>query len=329
MVSVFCTVYNHEKYLRKCLEGFVMQKTNFKFEVIVHDDASTDHSADIIREYEQKYPEIIRPIYQTENQYSQKVGITKTFMMPLARGKYFANCEGDDYWCDENKLQMQFDIMEAHPDCHLCVHRVHGISEAGKLLNKEFPADSVSVKEGVISTEDFLKIILRTYAFQTSSYFRRMEDVIEYLQNPPQFKIVSDVGDEPILLYFALLGNVYYIDRAMSCYRLLSVGSWSSKQARDMNKRISHFKSMVQMYDLFDEYTAHKYENLVKPKRDSMYWGKYCIDLDNRENARILCRKEARGFFRSLSMKTKIYILSKAYAPIIVDIYYKIKGIFQ
>ena len=68
MVSVCCLVYNHEKYLRKCLDGFVMQRTNFKFEVLIHDDASTDHSADIIREYEKKYSDIIKPIYQKENQ---------------------------------------------------------------------------------------------------------------------------------------------------------------------------------------------------------------------------------------------------------------------
>ncbi len=124
MVSVFCATYNHEKYIRKCLDGFIMQKTNFKFEVLVHDDASTDKTADIIREYEEKYPDIIKPIYQTENQYSKGVQIGVTFQYPRAKGKYIAFCEGDDYWCDENKLQRQFDIMESHPECSICVHNI-------------------------------------------------------------------------------------------------------------------------------------------------------------------------------------------------------------
>ncbi len=115
-VSICCLCYNHEPYLRKCLDGFVMQKTNFVFEVLIHDDASTDRSADIIHEYEAKYPEIIKPIYQTENQYSKGIGVTRVFQFPRSKGKYIAMCEGDDYWTDPYKLQMQFDYMENHND---------------------------------------------------------------------------------------------------------------------------------------------------------------------------------------------------------------------
>ena len=121
VVSICCITYNHEPYIRDCLEGFVMQQTSFPFEVLIHDDASTDHTADIIREYEAKYPDIIKPIYQTENQYSKKIGsINATFNYPRAQGKYIALCEGDDFWNDENKLQIQYDFMEAHPDYSMC-----------------------------------------------------------------------------------------------------------------------------------------------------------------------------------------------------------------
>ena len=107
MVSVICNVFNHEAYIRDALEGFVSQKTNFPFEVLIHDDASTDKSADIIHEYEAKYPNLIKPIYQTQNQYSRGGGITRKFQIPRVKGKYIAMCEGDDYWTDENKLQKQ------------------------------------------------------------------------------------------------------------------------------------------------------------------------------------------------------------------------------
>ena len=114
LVSICCITYNHAPYIRQCLDGFVMQKTNFTFEVLVHDDASTDDTADIIREYEARYPGIIKPIYQTENQYSQGVNVNRTYNYPRAHGKYIALCEGDDYWTDPLKLQKQVDFLEAN-----------------------------------------------------------------------------------------------------------------------------------------------------------------------------------------------------------------------
>ena len=112
MVTIRCTVFNHERYLRECLEGFVMQKTNFRFEAIVHDDASTDGSAAIIKEYAEKYPDIIKPIYETENQYSKHDGSLGRIMRKHTHGKYVAFCEGDDYWTDPLKLQKQVDALE-------------------------------------------------------------------------------------------------------------------------------------------------------------------------------------------------------------------------
>ena len=117
LVSIRCAVYNHEPYIRQCLDGFVMQKTNFRFEAIVHDDASTDNSASIIREYAGKYPDIIRPIYETENQFSKKDGSLMRIITEACHGKYYASCEGDDYWTDPLKLQKQVDYMESHPEC--------------------------------------------------------------------------------------------------------------------------------------------------------------------------------------------------------------------
>ena len=120
LVSIFTLAYNHAPYIRQCLEGFLMQRTTFSFECLIHDDASTDETADIIREYESRYPDIIKPIYQTENQYSKGGGITRKFLIPRAQGKYIAICEGDDYWTDPLKLQKQVDFLETHPDYTIC-----------------------------------------------------------------------------------------------------------------------------------------------------------------------------------------------------------------
>ena len=125
-VAINCLVYNHEPYLRECLEGFVMQQTDFPFVAIVHDDASTDHSADIIREYAAKYPDIIHPIYETENQYSKKNGSLTKIMdtaIEATGAPYIAMCEGDDYWIDPHKLQKQVDYLDQHSDCVITSHR--------------------------------------------------------------------------------------------------------------------------------------------------------------------------------------------------------------
>lgn len=126
LVAIKCLVYNHEPYLRDCFEGFVMQKTNFRFVAIVHDDYSTDHSADIIREYAEKYPDLIKPIFETENQWCKKDGSLARIMdnrIDATGAKYIALCEGDDYWIDPLKLQKQVDFMESHPECSVTFHR--------------------------------------------------------------------------------------------------------------------------------------------------------------------------------------------------------------
>ena len=132
LVAIHCLVYNHEPYLRDCFEGFVMQKTNFRFVAVVHDDVSTDNSAAIIREYSEKYPDIFRPIYETENQWSKPDGSLERIMnaaIDATGAKYIAMCEGDDYWIDPYKLQKQVDYMEAHPEYSMCFHKAKVLSD--------------------------------------------------------------------------------------------------------------------------------------------------------------------------------------------------------
>lgn len=148
LVTIRCLVYNHEPYLRQCLDGFVMQKTNFPFEAIVHDDASTDRSAEIIREYAEKYPDIIKPIFETVNQYSKHDGSIQRIMNEHTRGKYVAMCEGDDYWIDPYKLQKQVDYLESHPECVYSCHRYYVYNEYTKekylMPNKYFDNQTAS-----------------------------------------------------------------------------------------------------------------------------------------------------------------------------------------
>lgn len=129
-VSICCITYNHEPFIRKALDGFIMQETDFPLEVLIHDDASTDNTANIIREYELRFPHIIKPIYQTENQWSK--GVKDNFLANFrrAQGEYVALCEGDDYWTDSKKLQRQADFLDAHKEYVL-------VTENGRVVNTE------------------------------------------------------------------------------------------------------------------------------------------------------------------------------------------------
>ncbi len=262
MVSISVMVFNHEKYLRRCLDGIVSQKTNFRFEALIHDDASTDASPSIIREYEEKYPDIIKPIYQSENQYSKKTNIHFTYQYPRTQGKYFCLCEGDDFWSDENKLQRQFDSMEAHPECSLCVHRVRGVNEDGTPNGKLFP--DYELKDGIIRGEQMVSDILcgKTYPFHTSSYFYKSE-AYTTLSEPPEFMKVTRSGDMTRLLYLGNLGDVYFLDEIMSCYRMNSIGSWSSRIKQDLSFRIAHMRGFIASLEKYDEFTNGRYHDLI------------------------------------------------------------------
>lgn len=123
LVSICCITYNHAQFIRKCLDGFLMQQTDFPIEILIHDDCSTDGTIDIVRTYEAKYPELIFPLYEEENQYSRGgAGKMDLYNYRRARGKYIAYCEGDDYWTDPLKLQKQVDFMEANPEYSVCFH---------------------------------------------------------------------------------------------------------------------------------------------------------------------------------------------------------------
>lgn len=120
VVSITCIAYNHEPFIEQSIQGFLIQETNFAFELIIHDDASTDNTQEIIRNYQKLYPNLIRTILQTENHWMGKgINATTAIVWPSAKGKYIAWCEGDDYWTDPQKLQKQVDFLEKNREVGL------------------------------------------------------------------------------------------------------------------------------------------------------------------------------------------------------------------
>ena len=152
LVSICCLTYNHEPFIRKCLDGFLMQETTFPVEILIHDDASTDGTDDIIREYTEKYPDKIFPLFEEENKYSNGYkGKMDFFNYNRVRGKYIATCEGDDYWTDPLKLQKQVDFMESHPEYSVCFHKCrHFDVRSNKFF---FPQSYSCLKEGQLGMD--------------------------------------------------------------------------------------------------------------------------------------------------------------------------------
>lgn len=185
LVTISCTAYNHEKFIRDALNGFVKQKANFKFKVIVHDDASTDATPAIIREYELKYPHIFYPIYQTENQWSKGVRPSQTFIWPRITSKYVALCEGDDYWTDEFKLQKQVDFLEKHPEYVLCYHD-------WQVLNGETNQLSVKIQKGYRTLTLVFRNVLA--GFEIPKFIRNGDTLLKfYLSTKGKFKYLEGI----------------------------------------------------------------------------------------------------------------------------------------
>lgn len=217
MVSIRCITYNHEPYIRQCLEGFVMQKTNFRFEAIVHDDASTDRTADIIREYAAKYPNIIKPIYETENQYSKRDGSLRRIMDAACTGKYIALCEGDDYWIDPLKLQKQVDFLEANPEYGMCCGNAYKYREIANRncgpMNKGIPQCSDNDNR-----EDTFNAIALGIGglIVTGTVIYRNQLRSEIIENDRNFMM----GDTPMWLDLSQLAKIKYVDEILSVYRI-------------------------------------------------------------------------------------------------------------
>ena len=137
LVSICSLSFNHEKYIDQTINGFLMQKTNFDFEIIIHDDASTDATQDIIKRHQKKHPEIIKPIFQTKNQYSKGIKPIFEYVFPKVQSKYIALCEGDDYWTDPLKLQKQVDFLEENEEYSLCFTRFKTKNEVSELIEDD------------------------------------------------------------------------------------------------------------------------------------------------------------------------------------------------
>lgn len=314
LVSIICNTYNHVDYIRQCLDGFLMQKTTFPIEILVHDDASIDGTADIVREYEALYPDLIKPIYQNVNQYSKGVKVTLEYQYSRAKGKYIALCEGDDYWTDSLKLQKQVDFLERNSDysmaCSDAVIQTKDVelNWSRYSANMDIPIEDIIINGGLF--------------VQTASYiFRR-----DLLDNYPNFCKQCHVGDYPLIIYAALNGNVRWFAEKQVVYRFSMGNSWTATNSKhDIVKRINGWRSEVDMLDGLDKYSNYKYQNTFY-RRQADYV--YSILRGNQNYFKEICQ-EFQDVKKKFSRRQKfgIFLMNyNLYTPI-ADLIYRLRHI--
>lgn len=262
-VSIVCMTFNQAAYIQKALDGFLMQETTFPFEILIHDDASADGTTDILKEYEAAHSNI-HVVYEEENQYLKLPAgdYLKVSLEPLARGKYIAQCEGDDFWTDPHKLQRQFDYMEAHPDCLCCGHSSLWITADEA---QEIKVGGYGEEPCDVSTE----MVLTDFAMQTATLFYRRGLGQEFVAD---WNLPGPVTDTPWLVWLCEKGSVHYDPSIMSAYRWMADGSYSAQKGT--SKLLKSYTDFIALCNAMNEKTSGKYEDLFfKMQKDHMIGG--------------------------------------------------------
>lgn len=311
-VSVCCITYNQEKYIEQAINSFLSQKTNFDFEIIIHDDASTDGTINILKKYQKKYPDKIILMLEKENQYSKCANSVLVKVLDKAKGKYIALCDGDDFWCDDNKLQKQVDYMDLHKNISLCSHNTEIINENNEkidLIN--------SYLEGIVTIEKFLS---NNSSMHTSSMLFRKKDVLKL----PNYYYEATVGDLPLKLYLLSKGNCFHFNNVMSCYRTNAINSWSVAQKNNDIVKQKNFEMEIQIYNSFNKETKYIYDDLIKNK---ILYRNFCYFKDKNDLNEIKKEKYEK-YYKKLSLNEKIKLQLKN-SKVIYKLYSKLKKVLH
>lgn len=299
VVVIHCYTYNHEHYIKETLEGFINQKTNFHFVAIIHDDASTDNTASIIKDYANKYPDIIKPIYEIENQYSKgdgSLGKVMNIASDLTQSKYIALCEGDDYWTDPYKLQIQVDFLESHSDYGLCYTKVKRLDQRKSRF--------IDIWGG--PGETFMSFLQSNTIPTLSVVYRRdlrscyVQEINPYIHN-------WMMGDYPMWLYFASKSKIKFLDCVTGVYRKLPE---SASHSNSINKIYNFRKNYYEIKDYFikisnaKEINQKTHINLEKAKYTELL--PFAITLKD-----ISFIKEVEDFYKYNSKNFKVYFFLK------------------
>lgn len=302
-VSILVITYNHEKYIREALDGILMQKVDFDYNIVIYDDASLDKTQDIIREYENKHPDIIIAIYQSENKYSKGIN-REQYYLPYLTGEYVAVCEGDDYWTDPYKLKKQVDFLEKHTEYIATAHNVRVIDENYKELDENLHPYK-KYDDHIFTQKDALEFKLPGQL--ASIVYRNIwidldKKVIELYKN------CKTNGDKKLAVLLTSFGDIFCLSEVMADHRkIVSHGSSWSARTHGKNLSLYLYRSMIEIKEFAEKAFNIKVNN--KKQRLDVYVSailKY-IKKPTEENKKIL--KEINKISQETYIEIILYII--------------------
>lgn len=256
-VTVICLTYNHNDYIDQCLSSLTSQVTSFKYRIIVHDDASTDGTREKVIQWAHQFPDKILPVCQDRNIFSQGKSYLQ-YISQYIEGEYISFCEGDDWWTSNDKLQKQFNYMQACPDAAGCTHDSILFDDSLQSVVGYCPAHGI---ERDLRFSDLAK--KGGWYISSNSLFMRKE----YFNLPDEYSNWG-VGDYPRVLYLARYGRIHFFPQPMSAYRVCAKGSWSRRTSENPEAKIEANKKIIQgLHNVMNFYTQKERECLEEACR--------------------------------------------------------------
>ena len=317
-VSVFVLCYNHQNYIKHFIESALEQLVDFGVEIIIHDDCSTDNSANIITDYSKKYPNIIIPILRSQNLYKHDRKTIYKDMFEKSSGKYIAFCEGDDKFSDPLKLYLQTHLLDMHADCKFATHYANKIN-----INN---GDKIGIipQKRIVSSVYYDRFAFELFSNfqhpQTSSYFVNKHTFSFFLKNLDRLSQIVEFDDMSIFLLSIFKNKFIFINRYMSDYSCFVPNGWMESRKRvSICQKIEHYEALIKYYKAMDEiceYKFSKYFEKISNDRllELLYLrGKYSGIIKNKTLSTLLWKKNKKRFLMLKLMVNhpKIYAILK------------------
>ena len=312
-ITVVVMTYNHKEYIKQALDSILSQIIDVDFDILIHDDCSDDGTYKILLDYQNKHPEKIRIIRQESRKFLLD-GFNMmicNYVVPHINSKYVAYCDGDDYWCDNSKLQKQYNFMETHLDYSLCFHSAYQLRSDGDMSSKWFIKN-----KGDIGLKDLINEkpgipIATSSLFVKASTFNNFSD----------WRKAYSVEDLPLYMTAALEGKIHRLSDTMCVYRQFSVGSWSSQNKSNIDRLISHQENLIKGVTFFDKQTDYMYHSLVINHIEGC---EFRIARLKNDFKTIFSKKNKR-FVKHLSKKEKLSLKLKYRFPYLYNLIHKKK----
>ncbi len=313
-ITVIVMTYNQKDYIRESLDSILRQKTNVDFNILIHDDCSSDGTSEIIDEYKKQYPDKIEVIHQKDRTYPVVGfnGMLYTYVVPKIESDYIAYCDGDDYWTDDEKIQKQYDFMVSHPEYSMCFHSAYQLRPNNDMSSKWFIKDEGDIDMSDIISERPGVCVATSSIFLKSEVFKDFSD----------WRKKYPVEDVPMYITAAMQGKIHRLKDIMCVYRQFAVGSWSAQNKGANDKMVKHLSEMKEAVLRFDEQTNEQYHDLVVREVESFDFRVARLTND----LKTVFSKANKRFVKRLKFKERFSLKLQYRAPSLYNLLKKKKS---